>query len=272
MKILVTTPNGKVGRELVKILAERGVSYRVGQHTSQASAPDVVSLDYANPDTFGPALRDITALYLASPGDSHPEPEMRLVDVARAAGVERVVKLSVMDADKADSPLRRVERHIEASGLRWTHVRPTWFMQNFSTSHAAAIRGGTLAEPAGEARTAFVDARDIAAVAFEALTKPGHEGQAYTLTGPALLSRADVAAAFTKELGRTVTYVAVSDEQFRAAVNGHMPQSYVELLSALYAKVRAGKTERQTDDVHRVLGRDPIPLEQFIRDYRSVWA
>jgi uncharacterized protein YbjT (DUF2867 family) len=272
MKILVTTSNGKVGRELMKLLAKNAVPHRVGVHRVSTSAAETVPLDYANPETFGPALAGISAVYLASPGDAPAEPEIRFVDAAKAAGVQRIVKLSAMGVENADVPLRQVEKHVEASGLAWTLLRPNWFMQNFSTSHAASIKGGTLAEPADAARTAFIDARDIAAVALAALTTADHAGRAYALTGPEPLSRADVAAAFTKELGRPVRYVALTDEQFRAALAGQLPQSYIELLSALYAGVRAGWTESKTDDVRRVLGRDPISLVQFIRDHRSVWS
>jgi uncharacterized protein YbjT (DUF2867 family) len=272
MKILVTTSNGKVGRELAALLAKHAVPHRVGVHRASSAAAETVPFDYARPDTFGPALAGVSAVYLASPGDSPADPEMRFVDAAKAAGVERIVKLSAMGVENADVPLRQVEQHIEASGLAWTHLRPTWFMQNFSTSHAASIKGGTLAEPAGTASTAFIDAGDIAAVALKALTTTVHSGRALTLTGPALLSRTDVAATFTKELGHPVQYVALTDEQFRGAVAGQLPQSYIDLLSALYAGVRAGWTAHQTDDVRQVLGRDPVPLAQFIRDHRSVWS
>jgi uncharacterized protein YbjT (DUF2867 family) len=272
MRVLVTTPNGKVGRELVGILKARGVERRLGVHRTAVAEGDRVPLDYGDPTTFAPALAGIEAVYLASPGDAPAEPEMRFVDAARQAGVRRVVKLSAMGVENVDVPLRRVEKHIEASGLEWTFLRPTWFMQNFSTSHAASIGKGTLAEPAAEARTAFIDARDIAAVAAVALTEPGHTGKAYALTGPALLSRSDVAQVLSRELGRPVTYVAISDEQFRAAVTGQMPQRYVDLLSALYAGVRAGWTERQTDDVRQVLGRAPVSFTDFVRAHRAVWA
>ena len=62
---------------------------------------------------------------------------------------------------------------------------------------------------------------------------------------------------------------AVTDEQFRAAVEGRLFQSYVELLSTLYAGVRAGSAEARTDDVQKVLGRPPISLARFAKDHRA---
>ena len=277
MKILVTTPSGKVGRELVTILGARGVSLRLGAHSpdkTRAANPglEVVPLDHTRPETHAAAVAGVDALYLASPADLPSAPEKALVDAARKAGVRKVVKLAAMGAEHGDNPLRQVEVHIEASGLAWTFLHPTWFMQNFTTSMAGALKSGTLAEPAGQARTAFIDTRDIAAVAAEALTRPGHDGRTYTLTGPDLLSRAEVAAAVGKELGRTITYVPITDEQFRAVVKGFLTQGYTDLLSHLYALVREGHTAVKTDTVQEVLGRPPTSFARFVRDHRAVWA
>jgi len=277
MKILVTTPSGKVGQELVAILQKAGATLRLGAHSvekTRAAFPglEVVRLDHTDPATHAAAVQGVDAVYLASPGDFPSAPEKALVDAARKAGVKKVVKLGAMGVELSDNPIRQVEEHVRASGLAFTFLHPTWFMQNFTTSHAGAIKAGTLAEPAADARTGFIDARDIAAVAAKALLEPGHEGKTYTLTGAELLSRAEVAAAISKELGRPVRYLPVTDEQFRAAVKAVLTQSYTDLLSHLYSIVRAGQTAVTTDQVQQVLGRAPITFAQFVKDHRSVWA
>lgn len=277
MKILITTPRGKVGQELVRLLKDQA-TLRLGAHsvdeTKQAfPGVEAVRLDLNDEASVKAAVAGVDAVYLASPADFPPEPEKRLIDLAKAAGVKKVVKLSAMGVDAApQSALRQVELHLEASGLKWTVLRPTWFMQNYTTSNAQPIRQGTLAEPAADAKTAFIDARDIAAVAAKALLDDAHAGKTYTLTGPELLTRQDVVAALSKELGRPVTYVAVSDEQFREAVKGFMSPAYLELLSSLYAGVRAGWSARTTDDVRQVLGRAPTSFAQFAKDHRAVWS
>ena len=277
MKILVTTPSGKVGQALVTTLKAAGATLRLGAHTvekARAAFPglEVVRLDHTDPATHAAAVQGVDALYLASPGDFPSAPEKALVDAAKKAGVKKVVKLAAMGIEHSDNPLRQVEEHVRASGLAFTFLHPTWFMQNFTTSMAGAIKAGTLAEPAGEGKTAFIDARDIAAVAAKALLEPGHEGKTYTLTGAELLSRGDVAAALSRELGRTVTYLPVTDEQFRAAVKGVLPPSYTELMSHLYSIVRAGHTAVKTDTVREVLGRAPISFAQFAKEHRAAWA
>jgi uncharacterized protein YbjT (DUF2867 family) len=277
MKILVTTPSGKVGQELVAILKSQGVSLRLGAHSvekARAAFPglEVVKLDHHDPATHAAAVAGVDAVYLASPGDFPSAPEKALVDAARRAGVKKVVKLAAMGIEHTDNPLRQVEEHVRASGLAYTFLHPTWFMQNFTTSGAGPIKAGTLAEPAGDAKTAFIDARDIAAVAARALTEPGHEGKTYTLTGADLLSRAEVVQVIGQALGRPVAYVPVTDEQFRAAVKGVLTPSYTELLSHLYGIVRAGHTAVTTDTVQQVLGRPPISFARFVKDHLAVWA
>ncbi|HVE84256.1 MAG TPA: SDR family oxidoreductase [Myxococcales bacterium] len=278
-KILVTTPNGKVGQEVVKLLLEARAPVRVAAHTlerGQEAFPgaEVAVLDYEDPATFAPALEGVAALYLASPATSQADPELALIDAAQAGGVQRVVKLSAMGVESApdEVPLRAVEKRLQGSGLQWTLLRPTWFMQNFVTLHAPSIQGGTLLEPAGESRLAFIDARDIAAVAVQALTSDGHHGQAYALTGPELLGRQDVAERIGRVLGKDIRYRSCSDQEFHQLMRPYLPESYIQLLLALYADLRSGGDGPVTQDVRKVLGRPPIPFDQFARDHREAWA
>jgi len=145
-------------------------------------------------------------------------------------------------------------------------------MQNFSTAQAQAIRGGTLAEPAGDAKSGFIDTRDIAEVAVKALTEDGHAGKAYALSGPESIDRKALVAKISKAIGREVTYVPVTDEQFRAAVKGVLTPSYTELLSVLYGGVRQGWFDAVTDTVQKVLGRPAISVERFAEDHKAVWS
>lgn len=277
MKILVTTPTGKVGQELVSILKSKGASLRLGAHSvekTRAAFPglEVVKLDHLDPATHAAAVQGVDAVYLAAPGDFPSAPEKALVDAARKAGVKKVVKLAAIGIEHSDNPLRQVEEHIRASGLAFTFLHPNWFFQNYTTSMAGGIKAGTLAEPAADAGTGFIDARDIAAVAAAALLEAGHEGKTYTLTGPEVLTRAQVTEILSKELGRKVAYLPVTDEQFRGAVKAFLTPSYLELMSHLYSVVRAGHTAVTNDTVQKVLGRPPIPFARFAHEHRGTWA
>ncbi len=276
MRVLITTPTGKVGRELVPLLRRRDVTLRLGARSldrARAAFPglEAVSLDLSAPATFTPALAGVDAVYLAWPEEADTAPVPDLLDAARRGGVRAIVLLSVLAAGRVRLPLGRVEDQVRAAGLPFTFLRPSWFMQNFTTSMAGAIRAGTLSEPAGEARAAFIDARDIAAVAAEALTRPGHDGRTYELTGPDLLSHAQVVDVIGREMGRPIRYQAISDARFREALHG-LPPPFVELLSELFEDFRAGAFEATTDTVEQLLGRAPTRFARFVQEHRSVWT
>ncbi|HNY29527.1 MAG TPA: NAD(P)H-binding protein [Fibrobacteria bacterium] len=273
MKILVTTPTGKVGSEVVRALAARNVSRRLAlRDPSRAPAgEEAVAFDYLKPETWGPALEGIDRVYLASVGDQPAGPEKAFVDLAVSKGVGRIVKLGAAGIENTDVPLRQVERHIESAGVEWTFVHPTWFWQNFSTAMAGSIKAGVLVEPVGDRWTAFVDARDIAAVAVEALATDSWTGQILTITGPDRTTRAQFVAEVSRQLGREVRFQDVTDARFREAFEAYLTPSYLETLSALYGWVRAGATEFSTDIVEKVIGRKPIGLERFVSDHLEVW-
>lgn len=276
MTILVTTPNGKVGTEVVKQLLAQGQAVRVGAHTVEKAkkafpGAEVVPFDFADEASVKAALKGVKGLYLASPTDTSIEQKYRVIDLAKAAGVQRIVNLSAMGVENTDTPLRLTEKYIEASGLEFTILRPTWFMQNYSTGSAESIKHGVLAEPAGDGKTGFIDTRDIAAVAVAALTQEGHNGKFYALTGGEVLNRYQAAELISQATGQPVQYVPQSDEDFRQAMQNFMAPDYLDLLVSLYGGVRTGWTEVVTPDVQQVLGRAPITFAQFAQDYKEAW-
>lgn len=276
MTILVTTPNGKVGSEIVRQLQQQGASVRVGAHTvskAEAAFPgaEVVHFDYHDAASVEAALKGVTALYVATSPDITPDIVNRTVDQAKAAGVKRVVHLGAMGADAPEAALRQRELYLEASGLEWTFLRPTWFLQNYLPGQLMAVRNGVIAEPSADGKTGFIDARDIAAVAVTALTQEGHNGKIYTLTGGEAVDRDQVASAISKATGLEVKYTPLTDDQFREAAKGSLPPEYLEMLLGIFGAIRAGYTEATTPDVQNVLGRAPITLQQFANDYREAW-
>ena len=216
-------------------------------------------------------MRGADAVFAATPYHLLPAGEDALIHAAKAAGVKRFVKLSALGVESNPaSPHSIVEKILAESGLSWTVVRPTFFMQNYSTMSAGSVKSGAIYEPAGQGATSFVDARDIADVAVVALTQPGHEGKAYALTGPTPLTREEVAAELSKVSGHPVKYVEVDDAALRGAMAG-APPSLIELMSALFGYVRAGYTAGVSDDVSRVLGRPARNFASFAVDHAAVW-
>ena len=271
--ILVTGASGTVGSEVVKALGGRSARVRAGYRTRPQNVPagvESVKLDYERPETIRPALQGVDTLFLLS---NTVDPERKVVDEAKRAGVKRIVKLSVIGAAEEGFTFARwhraVEKYIEASGLGWTFLRPNGFMQNVVTYMGETIRSqSAIYSPAGNAAASHVDARDVGAVGARVLTDKGHEGKAYELTGPAALTYGQIAEILSRVLGRTIGYVPISPEQYRqAAVAAGTPEGYANALVDLNRYYLEGKASVVTPAVRQLTGRDPIPFEQFARDY-----
>lgn len=117
-----------------------------------------------------------------------------------------------------------------------------------------------------------IDIRDIAAVAVRVLTDDGHEGEAYTLTGPAALSNNEIAQILSDDIGREIKYVDMPEQQFKQAMLGAgVPEWNVNALVDLQRFYREGGAGEVTRDVEQQLGRRPTSFEQFSRDYRSAF-
>lgn len=277
--VLVTGATGKVGRATVDALLARGADVRAAsRHLDTAAGVKRVTFDWARPDTYDAALAGVDRVFVLLPSgvEDVGAPGRAFLDRARAAGVERVVLMTAMGVEHAppEVPLRALELHVEGLGVPATVLRPNWFAQNFSEGvfREPIVRNGVIRLPAGDAAVSFVDVRDIGAVAAAALVEDGHEGAAYTVTGPAALTHADAAEAIGRAAGRPVRYEPVDDDAFRAAMGGMgWDRGYLEALVGLFGMSRAGAAAPVSPDVERVLGRPATPFAQFAADHADAW-
>ncbi|MCM2392427.1 SDR family oxidoreductase [Streptomyces albipurpureus] len=218
MTILVTGATGNVGRHVVRRLLADGHEVRALSRNPQPGAfPAEVGVfrgDLDEPRSLSAALEGVQALFLFPVAETARE----VVALAEEAGVRRVVVLSsgaVTDGSDTDFHLP-VERAVEASGLEWTHVRPGEFASNRLALWGPPIReGDVVSDPMPDDAWFPVHERDIADVAVLALTEEGHNGQAYTVNGPELLSRREQVGLIAKALGREIRCVEVSRAQAR---------------------------------------------------------
>ena len=281
--ILVIGATGRTGTEVVRLLLERTLPVRAATRRPEAATSrwgrvvETVLFDFDRPETFGPALRGIEKVFLiARPADSHSDQAgIPFVDEARKQDVRHVVNLTAMgvELDEAFS-LRILERYIEASGIPFTHLRPNWFMQNFDSGPMFAdIRTtGALHLPAGDGKVSFIDVRDVAAVAFAALTDPAHECRAYTLTGGESLDHTQAMAALSHACGRAIPYIPLTEEAACARlVEAGVPSDRIERWREFYRKVRAGLCAPVSPDVETILGRPPITMHQYARNHATAW-
>jgi uncharacterized protein YbjT (DUF2867 family) len=284
--ILIAGATGTVGRPLILELKERRAAFRVlTRDTARARnyLGDVECAvgDVSRPETVAKALVGVEAAFLLSPLDpSLPAWEAGFARAAKKAGVKRLVKLSALGADpRSPAAIARwhgeAEEEVKRAGVPFAILRPAAFYQNF-LGNADSIRRGALAAPMGAARVAMVDARDVgvaAAAALVALAPSPFEGATLTLTGPAPASYAEAAAAFSKVLGRPVAYADTApDDARRGMLAAGMPAWLIDAILGLADGFRSGRADLTADGVLRATGREPIPLERFIRDHAAAFA
>jgi uncharacterized protein YbjT (DUF2867 family) len=253
------------------------VRSEVNATSLRAAGVEAVLGDLDDPDSLPAAFEGADELWqLAPPGPRAPENSMNALWAARRGGVKRVVRMSAIGAAH-DAPTRNGRLHalsdaeLQASGLRWTILRPHFFMQNLLGFAPGIAAGGAFYMNLGQGRLGFVDTRDISDVAAQLFLEPGarHDGKIYTLTGPASLSLSDAAERLSAELGRPVNYVAVSDEQARAAMLQMGMSPWLAGMTVEYGRAYAsGWGDFTTSHVSDVLGREPRSFAEFVRD---VW-
>jgi uncharacterized protein YbjT (DUF2867 family) len=281
--ICVTGASGTLGSVLVQTLRTNGVPLRAA-YTSAARAEearregiDAVVADYRRPDTLRAAFSGCDELFLLGPNTpDQTELEIAAIDAAREAGVRHVVKQSVMGAEHDDYSLAHVhrpaERALEASGLAWTMLRPNSFMQNVMTYMAGTIRAeGVFYSASDNAEISHVDVRDIADVAVKALTEPGHEGRAYTLTGATAFSYDELARVLSDVLARPIRHVAMPHDVARQAMLADgVPELIADRMLDLERYFREGRARRVTDDVQRVTGHAPRSFADYAREHAAL--
>lgn len=267
---LVLGGTGKTGSRVARRLRDAGRPLRIG---SRAGTP---RFDWDDRATWAAALDGATAAYLcffpdlAVPGAAATVGA--LAAQARAAGVRRIVLLSGRGEEEAQA----AERAVQAAAPSATVVRCAWFSQNFSESFLLdPLLAGEVALPVGDVAEPFVDADDVADVAFAALTRPGHEGRIYELTGPRLLRFDEAVAEVARASGRPLRFVPVSAEQYADALRQQgVPDEVAGLMTYLFAEVLDGRNASLAGGVRDALGRDPRDFRDYARAAAAtgVWA
>lgn len=283
--IVITGPNGNVGTELVRMLAEDGtLPFRVAANTpakiTRLYGDRVAVSKFAFDDrtTWGPTLEGISTLFLLFPLP-HPRTArtwmLPFIEAAKQAGASHIIYVSVPTAgDTKFVPHYTVERAIEASGVPYTFLRAAFFSQNLIrdiTTHAVDIAASDeILIPAGKGRTSFVDSRDVAEVAVGVMRNPAaHANQAYVLSGPESLDLHEVAAIMTDELGRPIHYREPSFWRFWRTVGKRVSWDTLLFMSGVYWLTRRGSNTTRSDTLGRLLGRAPRTMRQFIVDHRD---
>jgi NAD(P)H dehydrogenase (quinone) len=230
------------------------------------------------------ALRGVRRAYFTYPiAEGLLDATTIFAAAGKEAGLQAIVNMSQITA-RPDHPSPAARRHwlaeqiLDWSGIGVTHLRPPFFLQNLIAFAARTIATeGKIYLPYGEGRHAPVAGEDLARVTVAVLLDPGpHQGKTYVPTGPRSLSISEMAATFTRVLGRPVQYVDLPLERWRQALAGLgptvMPPHLVEHLARVAEAHQRGEFDAVTDVVQTIGGAPPKSLESFITENRAAFA
>ena len=286
MTILVTGATGRVGHQVVEQLVRRGADVRVlVRDPAKADFPagvDVVQGEMLDIDSLRAAFAGVSTLFLlnAVAGDEFTQALIAL-NVARESGVERVVYLSVIHADRfVNVPHFAVkagaERMIQQMDFSATILRPSYFIDNEVMIKDVIVNHSVYPMPIGSKGVAMVDARDIAEVAaIELIRRDQAPGklpvEIINLVGPDTLTGPDVAAIWSEVLGRPVVYGGDDPTGFEQNLASFMPKwmAYeMRLMAERYVSEGMIPDTGDVERLTRILGR---PLHSY-RDFAAQFA
>ena len=281
MTTLVIGATGRIGGDLVKALATRGVEVRALVRNSEKAAAteghgvEAVVGDLERPETLDTTLQGVDKAFLISNDNPRiAELHGNFVEAATRADVGHIVRMSILVAMMPDSPLalskwhREADQHVVDSGIPYTILQPASFMQNVLMSAASIASDGIIYSAMGDGKVGVIDTRDIADVAATVLTSDGHKGQSYVLTGPEALSMADVAVKLSAALSKEVKYANASQDDAKAGmVAMGMSDVIADAWVQLAQMVSMGGAEMVTPMVKEITGKEPRSFDQFARDF-----
>ncbi|WP_288429365.1 NmrA family NAD(P)-binding protein [uncultured Spirosoma sp.] len=271
---------GKIGIEVLQLLSDAKVNTRaVTRNTQKAvSLPYInwVEADMNDPVSLEPTIDAGQCLFLLSPMSEHMvRQQINVIEVARRKAAAHIVKLSSGAVDvNASQPIARAHGQIEAalhhSDLNWTMLRPNGFMQNWLGELAHTVRHErTIYETTGDGKRAFIDLRDIAAVAYTILTQPReHRHKAYFLTGGEAVSYRQLANCIARTIGQPVTYIDLEPDQARQRMaQKGMPSWLIDTVLAYAQEQRNGQADVVSDAVPLILAKPARTMEAFIAEH-----
>ncbi|MDR3083542.1 MAG: NAD(P)H-binding protein [Streptomyces sp.] len=287
---------GAVGRTVVGLLRRSGLPVRAFVHREderaealRAIGAEVFVGDLTRASDVGNAMADCRRVYFGmGVSAQYLEATVTAAVVARDHGhLEAFVDMSQMTvarmsvAGTSESIQQRqhwlAEQVLDWSGLPVVLVRPTVFMENplFGLAYSSMKKDGTIRLPFGGGKTSPIAAQDVAEVVATILMDPTpHLGRTFHLTGASSRDMTAIAAEFSTALGRTITYVDVPFDswvQEELAPLG-LPAHVSEHLSTMARLHAENRYDRATDDVRKILGRQPFDVDQFVTSNPELFA
>jgi uncharacterized protein YbjT (DUF2867 family) len=288
--ILVTGASGLSGSAIIHEFARQGYPVRAlvrnrakAQALETLPTVEIVEGDMLRPGTLADALSGVERVLLISTADQQMvETQCAFIDAAREAGVRHIIKFSGAESgvgfNQRNFRFTRmhedVEHYLEQSGLAWTHLRPSQFMQVYLREAPTIIAQDALFLPMENARLSPIDIEDIAKIAC-ALLRNGreHEGKSYDMTGPESLSMTEVAEQISRAVERNIRYVNITPAERRQALlaRGGISAYFANALDEQVSERLKCAESRICLDAHKAFGVRPTTFAEFARRNAAVF-
>lgn len=286
MRVLVTGGTGNVGSAVVRALLAKQADVSVltrdaRKGTALPQGARAVVGDLGEPATVERVFQEPDVVFLVTASTPSEAQEGLLATAAlRRSKVQRVVYLSVQDADKAAwlphfGAKVAVEQAIKASGLDFTILRPGNFYQNDYFFKDAILGYGVYPQPLGSVGVARIDVRDIADAAVATLLERGHGGETYELAGPEVVTGESTARSWSRALGREVRYAGDDLDAWATQARQSLPEWMVFDFREMFAYFQErGFTGSSNglDHTTRLLGHPPRSFEAFADETAAAWS
>jgi NAD(P)H dehydrogenase (quinone) len=270
--IFVAGASGHLGHHAVEQLLAKGEKVVAAvRHLDKAKdlaakGVEVRHADFDRPETLDAALEGAKELLFIS-ADTVAQ-HRAVVDAAKRAGVTHLAYTSIPRADSAQTKLgakhRETEQYIAASGVPYTFLRNSWYIENYTAQLAGTLKLGTLYSAAGNGIVSLAPRADYAAAAVAVVTSSGHEGKIYELGGESL-TPAELAAKFSAWAGKPIAYVSLPFADFKAALVGAgVPAAFADVLADSDLGLERGELHVTSGDLERLLGRKPLSVDAFL--------
>lgn len=277
MKIGISGAGGHLGQKALSYLVRQGARHHL---VGISRSPDTISEeverrfgDYDRPESLQRAYEGLDRLLIIPSAELAPGVRGRqlraAIDAAQHAGVAHVVLMSAAGTHEESAPSLGEaywagEQALLATASRWTILRMNYYAESMAEEIKMSLGSGVLAG-LGEERVAYVSRDDVAAAAAGVLLSDGHAGATYNLTGPAVITGEERAAALSEVLQQSVNYVRITVEQLRAGlVQAGLPDPIVDALTEIKTTFVEGKFDIVTGDVERLSGRAPKSLRAVL--------
>ena len=281
IKVLVTGATGNTGSLLVPALLRAGVDVRILVRDEAKAKPlkdlgaEVVLGDLDKPETILPAVKNVDKIYLLTwNGETQLQQAKNVIDAAKKSGNPHIVRHSMWGSENSRIIKQgyKIEEILKESGLPWTILKPTFYMQNTMMAAQTISSNGVIYWDMKDGKLGMIDVRDIADAAFAVITGKDHEGKEYILTGPEAISFNDVAKIFSNVLDTEIKYVSVPGE---AALQSMVGMGLPEWIAKGYVELSEGFSENfansTTRNVEILTGHPSRSFEQFASDFAQVF-